>query len=137
MSTVGYGDLSPNSTGSRVFTLFYIFVGIGLIFPMLASAVSVVISPITASGRAALERLAPQKRIDIDGDGDSDYRVPRHAVIYYGKNLLPSVVLNTILQCIFAAIFCAIEPTWTYFDAFYQCVATKSNTRTRLFPCLL
>jgi voltage-gated potassium channel Kch len=30
ITTVGYGDLHPTTTASKVFTIFYVFVGIGL-----------------------------------------------------------------------------------------------------------
>ena len=31
LTTVGYGDLSPSTGASKVFTIFYIFTGIGII----------------------------------------------------------------------------------------------------------
>jgi voltage-gated potassium channel Kch len=31
LTTVGYGDFSPSTTTSKIFTMFYIFVGIGII----------------------------------------------------------------------------------------------------------
>ncbi len=31
LTTVGYGDLSPSTSASKVFTIFYIFVGVGII----------------------------------------------------------------------------------------------------------
>lgn len=31
LTTVGYGDLSPSTGASKIFTIFYIFVGIGII----------------------------------------------------------------------------------------------------------
>lgn len=30
ITTVGYGDLHPTTTASKVFTMFYVFVGIGI-----------------------------------------------------------------------------------------------------------
>ena len=32
LTTVGYGDLSPTTPGSKLFTAFYILMGIGLLF---------------------------------------------------------------------------------------------------------
>ena len=32
LSTIGYGDFSPQSTGGKLFTIFYIILGIGMIF---------------------------------------------------------------------------------------------------------
>jgi hypothetical protein len=31
LTTVGFGDLSPSSDGSKLFTVFYIFMGIAII----------------------------------------------------------------------------------------------------------
>ncbi len=31
LTTVGYGDFSPQTTGGKMFTIFYIFLGIGII----------------------------------------------------------------------------------------------------------
>lgn len=31
LSTVGYGDLSPTTFGGRLFTIFYVLVGVGII----------------------------------------------------------------------------------------------------------
>ena len=31
LTTVGYGDFSPSTTAGRIFTMFYIFIGIGII----------------------------------------------------------------------------------------------------------
>ena len=35
LTTVGYGDLSPSTGVSKIFTIFYIFVGIGIILGFL------------------------------------------------------------------------------------------------------
>lgn len=39
LSTVGYGDLSPGTTAGKLFTIFYILVGIGL-FVAVATAIA-------------------------------------------------------------------------------------------------
>ena len=38
MTTVGFGDLSPNTTGSKIFSIFYIPIGV----VMFASAINTV-----------------------------------------------------------------------------------------------
>ena len=35
LTTVGYGDFSPSTVAGKIFTIFYIFVGIGLILSFL------------------------------------------------------------------------------------------------------
>lgn len=110
MSTVGYGDFSP-SPYNRIFTIFFIFVGIGAIFPALALLLSIVVDPITEKGRAILEKLSPQHRIDIDGDGECDYVVPRPPLVYYSKNLLPSILLNLVVQRT-PAVVSILRPLW-------------------------
>lgn len=126
-TTVGYGDLSPGSTGSRVFTLFMIFSGVVVVFSRLAGLLGVLTSPLTARGRAFLERMYPQEKVDLDGNGEVDFTIPRKAYIYYTKNLLPSLVVYTVLNLISAAVFSAIEPGWSYFDAWYHCLVTATT----------
>ena len=35
LTTVGYGDFSPQTYGGKVFTIFYIFIGLGMILSFL------------------------------------------------------------------------------------------------------
>ena len=37
LTTVGYGDLHPTSAGTQIFTIFYIFTGLGVFVALLAS----------------------------------------------------------------------------------------------------
>lgn len=32
LTTVGYGDLVPTTAASKIFTMFYVFIGVGIIF---------------------------------------------------------------------------------------------------------
>jgi hypothetical protein len=53
--------------------------------------------------------------------------VPRHPLIYYPKQLLPSLLLNLFVQFTSAALFTLIEPTWTYGNALYHCLITATT----------
>ena len=62
-STVGYGDLKPNSHSweSRGFTVVYIIFGVCVVFAQLSSLITkCVVKPFFDSSRAALERRFPQ-----------------------------------------------------------------------------
>jgi len=73
-----------------------------------------------------LGRLYPQRCIDIDGDGETDYKLPRPVVVYYSINLVPSLLLNIIVQIFFSALFCAVEG-WTFPVAAYHCFVTATT----------
>ena len=127
MSTVGYGDISPTPGPSRSFTIFMIFFGIIFVFSSVANAIGSLTGPITYKGRQFMELLMPQIPVDLDGDGGVDYYKPRPPLIYYSKNLLPSILLNILLQLISAAIFCGLNTSWTFADAFYHCLVTATT----------
>ena len=126
-STVGYGNLSPSSEGARWWTILMIVVGVSVVFPLLASLLEDVTAPLTRAGRDALDRMFPQTGVDIEGDGSVDYKIPRHPLVFYSKNLSPSLLLNLVVQLISAAIFCALEGEWTFSDAFYHCLVTATT----------
>lgn len=126
-STVGYGDISPSEGFvNRGFTCGMIFVGIVAVFPVAGGALSPLFNPITLAGRQALERLFPQETVDLDGDGVADYRIPRHPLIYYSKCILPSLLLNLVVQLASAGVFCALEE-WDFGSAFYHCIVTGTT----------
>ena len=94
MSTVGYGDFSPTTPELKAFTIFMIYLGIVLVFSRVADLINYFATPLTDAGRAYLEVKFPPVGVDLDNSGDVDYEKPRHPVIYYAKNLLPSFILE-------------------------------------------
>ena len=40
LTTVGYGDLSPTTTGTKVFTIFYVLTGLGILVALLSQVAS-------------------------------------------------------------------------------------------------
>jgi hypothetical protein len=127
MTTVGYGDYSPETPLGKAFTLVMILVGIIFVFSKIAKLVGLFTSPLTGYGRYLLEWAFPQDTVDIDGNGEVDYKVPRHWTLYYSKNLLPSCILTLGFQIVSAAVFVAVEPSWSFGDAFYHCIVTAST----------
>ena len=127
MSTVGYGDLSPSTPALRGFTLLWILLGIIFVFPAVAGTIGGTLNPLSHKGRVLLERLFPQVAVDLDGDGVADYYLPRHPLVFYSKGLLPSFLLNIVVQLLSAVVFTAVEPEWDYFTALYHCIVTATT----------
>lgn len=82
--------------------------------------------PLTEYARDVFERIAPIHGVDINKNGEVDYVVPRHPVIYYTKNLLPSLGLEVIVILFTAAVFTALED-WDYGTAVYHCIITATT----------
>jgi voltage-gated potassium channel len=60
LTTVGYGDLSPTTAGTQIFTIFYILTGIGVFVVLLASVAQQYIAQ-KAEGPSARERLSSRR----------------------------------------------------------------------------
>ena len=127
LSTVGYGDLSPSSSGSRAFTILMLTLGVGVVFPVVANVASKHLTePFTGRCRAYCDKIFPPQYVDIEGDGSGDYSVPGHPLKFYSKNIAPSLLLNLLLQLASAGIFCAIEDM-DYGSALYHCIVTAAT----------
>ena len=110
VSTVGYGDLHPSTDGSRLFTVFWMVVGVIVIFANIHHAVLAVSRPIIDGLKRLLVRLCAKERgIDLDGDGIDDLVVPGAAVFYYPKELAPSFALALTVQLCFACVLLEME----------------------------
>lgn len=60
LTTVGYGDLSPSTAGSKIFTIVYVLIGIGLLVTFIER-----VARYAAEGHAA-RRTAKRNRKDRD-----------------------------------------------------------------------
>jgi len=68
LTTVGYGDLSPTTAGTQIFTIIYILTGLGVFVALLASVAEQYIRQKTEGG-GARERLRSRRR-DRPAEGD-------------------------------------------------------------------
>lgn len=123
----GYGDLSPTKDESRYFAALMILIGVVFIFSAVAGLIVELTAPLTLRGRELLEKIFPQIGVDLDGSGDFDFFEPRHPVIYYSKNLLPSILLTVVVQLVSAAIFTHVDSTWSFGIALYHCFVTATT----------
>jgi len=73
-----------------------------------------------------LEHLFPQEGVDLNGDGTIDYNKPRHWVVYYGKNMLPSLLIFIVLELFCAVVFVSLEDM-DMIEAVYHCITTATT----------
>ena len=128
MATVGYGDYSPSqdTIGGMPVTVLFIFIGFIFVFAEISGLVTMLVTPIFVGVRGLLERLFPPQSIDLDGDGGSDFKVPRRPVIYYGSNLIAPVFIIIGGQFFWAWAYDRCEG-WGYGVAFYHCMTTATT----------
>jgi voltage-gated potassium channel len=63
LTTVGFGDLSPTSTGTQIFTIIYILTGLGVLVALLASVAQQYIRQ-KSEGGGARARLSARRSRD-------------------------------------------------------------------------
>lgn len=63
LTTVGYGDFTPTSAGTQIFTIFYILTGLGLLVALLSSVAQQYLRQ-KAEGSGVRERLSARRHRD-------------------------------------------------------------------------
>lgn len=71
LTTIGYGDLSPTTAASKVFTIFYAFIGIGLIVAFVSTIAG---ASVSRRGAARKARKARRERDERQGERRSEQR---------------------------------------------------------------
>jgi len=127
MSTVGYGDLSPTLWYSQLVGIFFILVGIVLVFGEIIQIVDVVFQPLFKKSRELVEYLLPAHYVDITGNGIADFKVPRRPLIFFGKGLIGPIIILLIFQAVSACIFVAVEPEWDMWTAIWYVMVTATT----------
>lgn len=107
ITTIGYGHISPTTTGGRVFFVFYAIIGI----------------PLTALFLSAIgERLAtPYKKLEAK---QFFPKYPKSEAV--GKRALFATICFVLFSLIPAAIFKEVEG-WTYLEAWYYTMVTLTT----------
>ena len=105
MSTVGYGDFSPRDDPIAMWnTVAFIFFGILVVFAEVSSCVAMLMAPLFKAVRNKTELCFPQKSIDLDGDGSSDFKIPRGPLLYYSKKCAPLRKAHSLARLAFPAL---------------------------------
>ena len=134
MSTVGYGDLTPDNTQARIITVLYALLGLLIIFNYVSDLMTTLTQPCFDAIRDWVERHFPTKGHDLDGNGQDDYHVPLHPVLFYASRLLVPLLLTLTIQLVAAACYVAVEgganassPLANFGNAFYFCLITVTT----------
>jgi voltage-gated potassium channel len=69
LTTVGYGDLSPTTAGTQIFTIVYILTGFGVLVALLTSVAQQYLSQKAEGGRARPRVRDRRHRDRPAGDG--------------------------------------------------------------------
>ena len=69
LTTVGYGDLSPTTAGTQIFTIVYILTGFGVLVALLTSVAQQYLS-LKAEGGGARQRLRARRSADQPTEED-------------------------------------------------------------------
>lgn len=67
LTTVGYGDFSPTTTAGKIFTIFYIFIGLGIILGFVNA-----VAERSMQQRGRIRRLLERRAKGADSDGEED-----------------------------------------------------------------
>ena len=164
-------DIGSSTTcvGMRVFTVFYILIGCSYVFGTLADVCGRALEKFSVFVKLQIDRLDPTQAAvdstgdgvadtnvtgrslglsgsahDITGDGNADFIEPPTALVFYAQELLPAVVLLTIVQLASAGIYTTVEDL-DFGEALYHCMITTttvgygdvpiSTREGRLFAC--
>jgi len=139
ISTVGYGDFVPQRDGSKLFTMFYIFFGITLVFSQVAQRLSGCLAALEDSFLSFLDKFDTTigvsgrsagisgKMLDLNGDGNFDFVEPPPSIIFWSQRLGPWMVVTLSFQLLSALAFKAVQPGLNFFDAFWHTYITATT----------
>ncbi|CCE82852.1 Piso0_002603 [Millerozyma farinosa CBS 7064] len=130
--TIGLGDISPVSAGSRTFDLIYSLIGLLIMGLIIASIRSVVLSSASPVLIWHIMEKRRSKYLDEVKLGSKTLesfqafdimRDIRRSAEKYELNisLVLSIGTFTLFWLIGALVFSRVESGWSYFDAFYFC----------------
>lgn len=111
LTTIGYGHVSPLSTGGKIFCIFYAIIGI----PITLILISACVERLLIITNKFYDKL---KTLSIFYRNNSSINLK--ALTYTHLGLVFTFVL-VFFFLIPAAIFSSIEQEWNYLDALYYC----------------
>lgn len=141
-TTVGYGDVLPDTTASKMFTCVFAFVGVSLIGAAMGIIAAQVMDHIDAATKAQIAMLAEADaamkaklmsattRPSADaGDGDEPAEAednPQPSIMARLEGLRKSALQTVVVILLGAVVFRSTEG-WSFSDAFYVACITVST----------
>jgi hypothetical protein len=132
ISTVGYGDYSPSSDGSRWFTVIYALIGISITFSLLGSVVDELMLGLQRVVIASLSRAMQACHVTRAGKGSqaaAEETAPATEIEPAWHFYMRGVAFYTVFGLglslfISAAILVSVEPELAYGHALWHCYIT-------------
>lgn len=122
ITTVGYGDLAPQTQKGKLITIFVILFGIGFVF----NAINSILSPILESTHKMLESQMSHDTSDDKFEEEMDSMRAKHT-----RSFCIWVLTILIMLTAWAFIFWYCQPeegvVWTLIDSFYFCIVTATT----------
>jgi potassium channel subfamily K len=110
ISTLGYGNISPHSSAARLFSIFYIFVGILLTFSVIGDVASTIV--VRMRDNYGNQKLKRMNRLQV--------------VVRSVLNCLMWIVILFLVNIIGAAVF-SLNEGWSFLDALYFATYTSTS----------
>lgn len=136
MTTVGYGDLFPVTESGKYFTVFYVYLGVGMIASLLSYGVSVLL----VGSRASMmmkEKMAKLQSSEAGAPEETPEEKEKAAMQASFKSIAKSFAIALLLTITGALFFCYYDKEKASFDdvdgsgsftnAFYMAVITVTS----------
>lgn len=123
MSTVGYGDLTVASPGSRLFTSIWIVIGVVVVFTQIAIAFRDGIDRLTRLTVRTLALVSGDRR-----DTESDAREPLGSpIVFYFKGISVGLFWFLVFQGCISSLILYIDPHLDNADVAWYCFITATT----------
>mmetsp|Transcript_74138 Transcript_74138/g.224736 ORF Transcript_74138/g.224736 Transcript_74138/m.224736 type:complete len:397 (-) Transcript_74138:60-1250(-) len=135
MSTVGFGDFSPSTAGSKVFTCLYILVGITVVFTDVSEALSGIVDYSEQLLFQGIGRLFQQfRKIPVhpmprsaDIEALEKFQHPPGLVAFWARHLSFPLTVLVLFQFLSAVVFTACQDDLGFGDALYHCMVSATT----------
>ena len=94
LTTVGYGDMGPTTTGSKIFTTLYVFFGVAIVATCIGVATTFLVETATLRAEVAKRKMRQQTMDDDDSDSSDDDDEEKNASGNGGSGSGSSVVVD-------------------------------------------